>query len=117
MADASTTFGELKAAVQRFAAAREWGPFHSPKNLAMALAVEAAEVMEHFLWEDGEQSRQVVHDAGRLAAVADELADVACLLLNLSSVLGLDLSDAIHSKMARNEQKYPAEKYRGRYKT
>jgi NTP pyrophosphatase (non-canonical NTP hydrolase) len=115
MADGVTTVAELKEAVQRFTAERAWEPFHSPKNLSMALAAEAAEVLEHFLWVDSEASRQVVNDPARLAAVAEEVADVGCLLLNLSLALGIDLSDAIRAKMARNEKKYPVEKYRGRF--
>jgi NTP pyrophosphatase (non-canonical NTP hydrolase) len=115
MADASTTIAELKDAVRRFAAERAWEQFHSPKNLSMALAAEAGELLEHFLWVDSEASRAVVHDSARLAAVAEEVADVAILVVNMSLVLGLDLSDAIRAKMARNEQKYPVEKYRGRF--
>jgi dCTP diphosphatase len=116
MADNTTTLETLKDAVRRFAAERQWGPFHTPKNLSMALAAEAAELMEHFLWEESAASAQVVNDPARLAAVADELADVACLVLNLACVLNLDLSEVVASKMARNAEKYPAEKYRGRYK-
>jgi NTP pyrophosphatase (non-canonical NTP hydrolase) len=115
MADATTTFATLKEALRRFAAARAWEPFHSPKNLAMGLAIEAAELMEHFLWVDSEASRQVVADPAKLGAVADEMADVACYLLTLSNVLGVDLSDAIVAKIAKNAVKYPVEKYRGRY--
>jgi NTP pyrophosphatase (non-canonical NTP hydrolase) len=81
----------------------------------MGLAVEAAELMEHFLWMDTEASRQVVADPARREAVADELADVANYVLNLSLTLGIDLSDAIVAKIAKNAIKYPAEKYRGRY--
>ena len=108
MADATTTIATLRTAVQRFSAERQWEPFHSPKNLAMGLACEAAEVMEHFLWVDGEASRNVVQDAAKLTAVADELADVACYLLNLSHTLGVDLSDAIAAKLVKNAVKYPA---------
>jgi NTP pyrophosphatase (non-canonical NTP hydrolase) len=115
MPDATTTLATLKEAVRRFAAEREWEPFHSPKNLAMGLAVEAAELMEHFLWIDNEASRQVVHDPARLGQVADEMADVAVYLLNLSLTLGIDLSDAIVAKIAKNAVKYPVEKCRGRY--
>jgi NTP pyrophosphatase (non-canonical NTP hydrolase) len=115
MADAVTTLAELKDAVRRFAAEREWEPFHSPKNLSMSLAVEAAELMEHFLWVDSEASRRVVQDPRKRGEVADEVADVACLLLNLSNVLGLDLSEAIQNKMVKNALKYPVEKYRGRF--
>jgi dCTP diphosphatase len=115
MADAVTPLATLKDAVRRFAAEREWEPFHSPKNLVMGLAVETAELMEHFLWVDTEASRKVVDDPVRREAVADELADVANYLLNLSNVLGIDLSDAIVNKIAKNAIKYPADKYRGRW--
>jgi NTP pyrophosphatase (non-canonical NTP hydrolase) len=115
MADTVTTFAELKDAVRRFAQERAWEPFHSPKNLAMGLAIEAAELMEHFLWVDCETSRAVLADPARRADVADEMADVANYLLNLSIVLDIDLSDAIRAKIAKNAVKYPVEKYRGRF--
>ena len=70
MADATTTLGTLKEAVRQFAAERQWEPFHSPKNLTMGLAVEAAELMEHFLWVDNEASRQIVNDRAKLAEVS-----------------------------------------------
>lgn len=114
MPDDTTTVATLKEAVRRFAAEREWEPFHTPKNLSMALAAEAGELLEPFLWLESAESRQIVHDPGRLQAVADEMADVACLLLNLSLSLGVDLCAAIESKMARNALKYPTEQYRGR---
>jgi NTP pyrophosphatase (non-canonical NTP hydrolase) len=108
MPDESTTIAELKEAVRRFADERSWGPYHNPKNLSMALACEAAEVMEHFRWVDSEPSRHVVDDPAMRGAVADELADVACLLFNLSLSTGIDLSEAIRDKMIRNAVKYPA---------
>src|SRR5262245_2519006 len=116
MPDSSTTVASLRDAVHRFAAERHWQPFHSPKNLVMGLAVEAAELMEHFLWVDNDVSRQVEHEAARLQEVAEEMADVACYLLALSNTLGIDLSEAIVAKLAKNALKYPAEKYRGRYR-
>lgn len=116
MSDATTTLAALREAVRQFAAERAWEQFHSPKNLSMGLAVEAAELMEHFLWVEGAASRQVVSDAARLGEVADEMADVAVYLLNLSNNLGIDLSQAIMNKLAKNASKYPVEKYRGRYK-
>jgi NTP pyrophosphatase (non-canonical NTP hydrolase) len=116
MADDRTTLATLRQAVQRFADERDWGQFHSPKNLSMSLAVEAAELMEHFLWVDSEESRHVVHEPARLAEVADEVADVACLLFNLCNTLGIDLSDAVEQKIAKNALKYPAEKFRGRFR-
>ncbi len=115
MPDTTTTIAVLADAVRRFAEEREWGPFHSPKNLSMGLAVEAAELMEHFLWIDTEASRQVAADPKRLTAVAEEMADVACYLLTLSYTLNIDLSEAIVAKIAKNALKYPADKCRGRY--
>ena len=108
MPDDTTTVAALKDAVRRFAAERAWEPYHSPKNLSMALAAEVGELMEHFLWVDSEASRAVVDDPAKRLAVADELADVACLLFNLSLSTGIDLSDAVQSKMIRNAIKYPA---------
>jgi dCTP diphosphatase len=107
LADATTTLGELKDAVRRFVAQRRWEPFHSPKNLAMALAVEAAELMEPFLWLDLAESRGLPADPAKRAALADELADVAYCLVNLSQSLDIDLSDAFAAKMAKNAVKYP----------
>ncbi len=115
MADAVTTLATLKEAVRRFAAERAWEPFHSPKNLAMGLAVEAAELMEPFLWLECDASRHVVKDEARKQAVAEELADVAVYVLNLANVLDLDLSQTIIDKIAKNAQKYPVEKYRGKF--
>jgi NTP pyrophosphatase (non-canonical NTP hydrolase) len=115
MPDTSTTLETLKDAVRRFAAEREWEPFHTPKNLAMGTAVEAAELMEIFLWVDGEASRTLAAEPQRREAIADEMADVACYLLNLSNVLGIDLSEAILAKIAKNALKYPADQYRGRW--
>src|SRR5262249_20049794 len=107
MSDQTTTVADLKDAVRRFAAARAWEPYHSPKNLTMALSVEAAELLELFLWRTDEDSRAAGHNPDRRGAIADELADVATVLFNLSLQLDIDLSEAIRDKMARNELKYP----------
>ena len=116
MPDSTTTVAALKEAMRRFVAERNWEPFHSPKNLSMGAAVEAAELMEHFLWVENETSRQVVNDLAELEAIADEIADVACYLLALCNTLGIDLSGAILAKLAKNAVKYPVEKYQGRYR-
>jgi NTP pyrophosphatase (non-canonical NTP hydrolase) len=116
MADDRTTVGELRAAMARFVSVREWDQFHSPKNLAMALAVEAAELMEHFLWIDNDASRRIVENPSELAKVADEIADVSNLIFALCNALKLDLSDVIRRKMAGNELKYPVDKARGKYR-
>jgi NTP pyrophosphatase (non-canonical NTP hydrolase) len=115
MNDADSTLADLKAVVQKFVEERAWQPFHSPKNLAMGVAVEAAELMECFLWLDLPASYETVKDARQREAIADEMADVFCYLLNLSNVLGIDLSEALRGKMMKNAVKYPAEKYRGKF--
>jgi NTP pyrophosphatase (non-canonical NTP hydrolase) len=115
MPDATTTLAVLKDAMRQFVAERSWERFHSPKNLSMGVAIEAAELMEHFQWVDVEASLQVGQDPARREAIADEMADVACYLLALSNTLGIDLSEAILAKLAKNAIKYPAEQYRGRY--
>ena len=102
--------------MRRFVAERNWEPFHSPKNLSMGVAVEAAELMEHFLWVDNDASRQVMHDSAKMEQIADEIADVGCYLLAMSNTLGVDLSEAIVAKLAKNAVKYPADKYRGKYR-
>jgi NTP pyrophosphatase (non-canonical NTP hydrolase) len=115
MPDGTTTLATLKDAVRHFADERAWQPFHTPKNLVMGLAVETAELMEHFLWVEGEASRTLVNDPVKRGAIAEELADVGCYLLNLSNYLGIDLSDAIEAKLVKNALKYPVEKYRGKF--
>ena len=98
-----------------FVAERDWSQFHSPKNVSMALAIEAAELMEHFQWITTEDSRRLADEPEKLAAVGEELADVIGYSFALANELGLDVSSAIRAKMVKNAQKYPAEKYRGRY--
>src|SRR5579872_4882253 len=83
MPDQTTLVATLRETMARFVAERDWEQFHSPKNLAMALAVEAAELLEHFLWIDNEASRAVVQDPVQLEQVGDELADVTWLVLAL----------------------------------
>ena len=114
MPDETTPVSALREAVRRFVAERDWERFHSPKNLAMALVAEAAELLEHFLWVEDDESRRLAQDPARLEPVADEIADVLGVCLSLCNALGLDLSDAFGRKMARNVLKYPVEKARGR---
>ncbi|MBC7352554.1 MAG: nucleotide pyrophosphohydrolase [Thermogutta sp.] len=113
VSDATTPVARLREIVERFVQERSWEPFHTPKNLVMALAVEAAELMEHFQWLTPEQGEAVAQNPEQREAVADEMADVFCYLLALSSRLGIDLTTAVLRKMEKNVQKYPAEIYRG----
>jgi NTP pyrophosphatase (non-canonical NTP hydrolase) len=116
MRDDTTTVAALRDAMRRFVAERDWEQFHSPKNLVMGLAVEAGELMEHFLWVDNEVSRQVATDPKQMTEIAGEMADVACYLLALANTLGIELAEAVTVKLEKNAVKYPAEKYRGRYR-
>ena len=116
MPDATTTVAELRDAWAQFVREREWDQFHSPKNLVMALSCEAAELMELFLWIDNDASRKAVGDPAVREQVADEVADVTGVVLALCNALGLDLSDCVRRKMAKNVLKYPVDKCRGRYR-
>lgn len=114
MRDDQTTVAEMRERVMAFARERDWVQFHSPKNLSMALAAEAGELMEHFLWSDSAASQAVVADPEKRRKIADELADVVIYALEFANVSGLDLAAAIEAKMAQNAAKYPVEKARGR---
>jgi NTP pyrophosphatase (non-canonical NTP hydrolase) len=113
--DATTTVAELRQLVADFVAQRDWSQFHSPKNVSMALAIEAAELMEHFQWLTTEASRRMVDEPEKLAAIGEEIADVVGYSFALANELGIDLSSAIRAKMVKNAVKYPADQYRGRY--
>ncbi len=113
MADSDTMrdLEELKRRQREFVALRDWERFHSPKNLAMALAVEAAELMELFQWLSEEQS--AAPDAELRRRAAEELADVLWFLVRIADRLDIDLMAAAESKFADNERKYPAARVRG----
>lgn len=102
---------ELRERLREFARERDWEQFHSPKNLAMALSVEAAELVEHFQWLTEAQSQAL--DPQKREQVAQELADVLLYLVRLADRLDIDLLDAARRKIVLNAQKYPADKVRG----
>jgi NTP pyrophosphatase (non-canonical NTP hydrolase) len=102
----------LRAGIAAFVAERDWDQFHNPKNLAMALAAEAGELLEHFQWLTPAQASDL--PAGTRDEVALECADVLLYLLRLTDKLGIDLAAAAEKKLALNAQKYPVEKARGR---
>jgi dCTP diphosphatase len=106
-----TTLEELRNALQRFAAARDWNQFHSPKNLAIALSVEAAELLEHFQWMSEVESTALNPD--QHAKVREEVADVFLYLVRLADKLGIDLMSAAVDKIELNSARYPIEKVRG----
>ena len=106
MTPAITDLTTLRNALRDFAAARDWRPFHTPKNLAMAMIVEAAELVEHFQWATPEES--LAPPPEKLAAISDEAADTLIYLVELADVLDIDLIAAARAKIAKNALKYPA---------
>ena len=115
MKDQKTTVAHLRDMVREFVDERDWRQFHTPKNLSMALAIEAAELMEHFQWLTPKESQALVADRAKLSEVADELSDGLRYGLALANELGLDISDSLARKMEKNRAKYPADEFRGRY--
>ena len=105
------SLNDLACQLSSFAKEREWGQFHSPKNLASALVVEAGELLEHFQWLTEEQSRKLAPDERE--AVGAEIADVLLYLIQLSTALGVDPIAAAHAKLEVNGRKYPVEQSRG----
>ena len=112
MTDATTCIAELRAQLRAFNAARDWGRYHSPRNLAMAVSVEAGELLELYLWSADAGPQPPV--PAREPRVAEEAADVFISLLNLCEAAGIDLAAATVAKLERNAAKYPAERASGR---
>ena len=103
---------ELQSAIDTFVDERDWAQFHAPKNLAMGVAIEAAELMEHFLWSPADPSYKL--DEKKRTEVAHEMGDVLIYLLELGRVLGIDLIAAAQEKLVINRNKYPVDKAKGR---
>ena len=112
MTDADTPIAALSEAVRRFNEARDWGQYHNPRNLAMAVSVEANELLALYLWSSDQGPQPPV--AARAPMVAEEAADVLICLLNLCDKQGIDLAAAVESKLAKNGLRYPVETSRGR---
>jgi len=110
MDDKSITLEELRNLVASFVEERRWQQFHTPKNLSMSVAIEAAELMELFQWSDDVDVNEEILDR-----VKEEVADVVIYCLALANALDIDLSRAVRDKVAANAIKYPVEKYKGRY--
>ncbi len=105
------SLNELRARINAFVAERDWEQFHTPKNLAMAMIVEAAELVEQFQWDTPRESQQLTPE--KLEAVSHELADTFVYLLRIAEVLNIDLIEAANQKIDLNAKKYPADKARG----
>jgi NTP pyrophosphatase (non-canonical NTP hydrolase) len=113
--DEKTTLKDLRDVMQRFVSQRQWTKYHKPKNLSMSIAIEAAELMEHFQWLDHGQSDQVASDESWREEIASEMADILAYLLSLANALEIDLSQTFLAKMQRNERKYPIDSVLGHY--
>lgn len=105
---------ELQAMIRKFCDDRDWDQFHNPKDLSISLALEAAEVLEHFQWKNIDEMAK--HSVNNKDAIAEELADVLYWVLLLSNKLDVDLVSSFQDKMLKNEQKYPVEKAKGSHK-
>lgn len=116
MPDSTTTLKELKDLVNRFIAERDWFKFHDPKNLSMSIAIEAAELLEHFQWVRTDELDQVCADPETRRQIEEELSDIFAFLLSFANRLDIDMSEALKKKMAKNALKYPAETFHGKYK-
>lgn len=104
---------EIRIRLANFAEARDWDQFHSPKNLSMGLAAEAAELLELFQWLTEEQSRVIVSNEKEMEHVREEVADVFIYLVRLTDKLGIDIEEEVNKKMKVNEKKYPVKLSRG----
>jgi NTP pyrophosphatase (non-canonical NTP hydrolase) len=113
--DADTTLEMLRSEIAAFIHERDWEQFHDPKNLSMAIATEAAELMEHFRWAKNQEARDLLSNEKAMAGIRDEVADVLAFLLSFANVAKIDLTQALRDKMTRNAKKYPVEEFRGRY--
>ena len=113
MTQRNITLADLVAAVARFRDERDWNQFHTPKNLAAATAIEAAELQERFLWKTDAEVDEDLADPAKRTLVADEIADVVMFAMLLADRLGIDMAEAITAKLAANEAKYPIALARG----
>ena len=105
--DDQTTIAELRLVVQKFVDDRNWAKYHTPKNLSMSIAIEAAEILEHFQWRTAEESISLLEDNEAYAEIIDELADVLIYCLSFANQADIDISRAIRAKLERNEDRFP----------
>ncbi len=116
MDDQTASIAELKQLVARFVAERNWEPFHDPKNLSASIAIEAAELMEHFQWLRSDELEQIRDDSHAMDRIREEVADILAYIISFATRMDIDLASALADKMKKNAVKYPAEKFRGRFR-
>ena len=115
MVDDKTPLQKIKNDIKEFIQERDWEQFHTPKNLSMSIAIEAAELMEHFQWTNTvEEAVDVLKEKHKRAEIEDEVADIAIYLIDFCNLYGIDLEKAISSKIKKNIKKYPAKVVKGK---
>ena len=114
--DSKTNISKLRQLAQDFVDERDWNRYHNPKDLAISIAIEAAELMELFQWIEQKEVEKMMEDDDKLLRIKEELADVMILCLNMVNTLEIDLSQAIVEKIEKNKAKYPAELVKGNYR-
>ncbi len=113
--DKSTTIGEIKNLIEKFVVQRDWAKFHSPKNLSMAISIEASELMDLFKWHNEPESIELMRRADTKSAASDELADIIIYCLAFANRNEIDIAKVIKRKIHKNRSKYPARSFKGRF--
>ena len=114
--DKKITIAQIKKELENFSKKRDWKKYHTPKDLAISISIEAGELLETFQWLTDEEITQVLNDPKKFHQIKSELADVFAYAFTLSNRLDIDVSEAIFDKINENEKKYPVDKIKGKYK-
>jgi len=114
MNNSGTTFQEIKNRIKQFIKERDWEQFHSPKNLSMSIAIEAAELMEHFQWLTIEQSKKLLKNKKKREEIEDELADIAIYIIDFCNLFNINIEKSIISKLDKTAKKYPTHIVKGK---
>ena len=111
--DSETNLHEIKEKIKEFCEKREWDQFHGAKDLATALIIEAAELLEHFRWKSEKEVKELLANPAKKDEISEEMADVLYFLLRMAQRYDMDLSEALEKKMGKNDKRYPVEKAKG----
>lgn len=111
--DKETNIEDLKKQVKDFCDSRDWDQFHDAKELAIALSIEASEILEHFRWKTKDEIKEMLNNPTKREDIGDEMADVFYFLLRIAQMNNIDLAEAFERKLQKNEKKYPIEKFKG----
>lgn len=116
MTDDKTTVAELRNRVAEFVRERDWEQFHDPKNLSASIAIEAAELMEHFQWVHSDRLGEIRNDPIAMAQVGEELVDILAFAFSFANAMDIDITSTLIAKLKKNEEKYPVDQYYGRFR-